>query len=112
MFLGSRAWLVCKADNLTATCEPTVWTMRDSQHLKTLQASTAFYGAVYKCRNIFHVTNLPICIRAYLLRGTQNLNDILKICDKNKNYCFGINICNINNDKKVKLSLCLTASVV
>jgi hypothetical protein len=24
MFLGSRVWLVCKADNFTAICEPIV----------------------------------------------------------------------------------------
>jgi hypothetical protein len=40
-----------------------------------------------------------------LLRGIQKFNDMLKICDKDKNYCFGINICNMNNDKNVNFSL-------
>jgi hypothetical protein len=38
------AWPVRRADNLTATCEPTVYTMCDPQYLTTLQASTAWYG--------------------------------------------------------------------
>jgi hypothetical protein len=33
MFLGSRAQPVHKADNLTAICELTVYTMWDPQHL-------------------------------------------------------------------------------
>jgi hypothetical protein len=32
-----------KADNLTATCEPTVQKMWEPQHLTTLWAFTAFY---------------------------------------------------------------------
>jgi hypothetical protein len=40
MFLGSEVRPVRKADNLTAICEPTVYTMWDPQHLTTLQAST------------------------------------------------------------------------
>jgi hypothetical protein len=43
MFLESRARLVRKADNLTAICEPTIWTMWDSRHFTNLQASTACY---------------------------------------------------------------------
>jgi hypothetical protein len=43
MFLGSRARPVRRADNLTAICEPIVYTMWDPQHLTTLQASTACY---------------------------------------------------------------------
>jgi hypothetical protein len=43
MFLGSRARPVRRADNLTAICEPTVYTTRDPQHLTTLLASTACY---------------------------------------------------------------------
>jgi hypothetical protein len=33
-----------KSDNLTANCEPTVYTMWDPQHLITLYVSTAYYG--------------------------------------------------------------------
>jgi hypothetical protein len=36
MFLGSSAQLVRRADNLTAICEPTVYTMWDPQHLTIL----------------------------------------------------------------------------
>jgi hypothetical protein len=34
MFLGSKAWSVRRADNLSAICEPIVYTMWDPQHLK------------------------------------------------------------------------------
>jgi hypothetical protein len=44
MFLGSKARLVRRADNLTAICEPIVYTMWDPQHLTTLSASKACYG--------------------------------------------------------------------
>jgi hypothetical protein len=43
LFLGSTARSVHKADNLTAVCEPTVYTVWDPQHLTALQASTACY---------------------------------------------------------------------
>jgi hypothetical protein len=33
MFLGSKARPVCRAENLTATCEPIVYTIWDPQHL-------------------------------------------------------------------------------
>jgi hypothetical protein len=36
MFLGDRVRPVRKADNLTAICEPIVWTMWDPGHLKIL----------------------------------------------------------------------------
>jgi hypothetical protein len=36
MFVGSRARPVRKADNLTATREPTVYTMWDPEYLTTL----------------------------------------------------------------------------
>jgi hypothetical protein len=36
MFLGSRVRPVHRADNLTAICEPFVYTMWDPQHLTTL----------------------------------------------------------------------------
>jgi hypothetical protein len=36
MFLGSRARPVRKADNLTAVCEPIVYTVWDPLHLTTL----------------------------------------------------------------------------
>jgi hypothetical protein len=35
MFLGIKSRPVRKADNLTAICEPIVWTMWDPQHLTT-----------------------------------------------------------------------------
>jgi hypothetical protein len=44
MFLGSRARPVRRADNVTAICEPIVYTLWDPQHLTTVQASTACYG--------------------------------------------------------------------
>jgi hypothetical protein len=43
MFLGSKAWPMRAADNLTAVCEPTVYTMCDPQHLTTKYASTVCY---------------------------------------------------------------------
>jgi hypothetical protein len=43
MFLGSKVRLAREADNLTAICEPIVWTMWDPQHLTILQACTASY---------------------------------------------------------------------
>jgi hypothetical protein len=36
MFLGSRARPVRKINNLTAICEPIIWTVWDLQHLTTL----------------------------------------------------------------------------
>jgi hypothetical protein len=33
---GTKAWLVRRADNLTAICEPIVYTIWGSQHLTTL----------------------------------------------------------------------------
>jgi hypothetical protein len=39
MFLGSRAWPVRRADNLTVLCEPIVWPVWHPQHLTTLKAS-------------------------------------------------------------------------
>jgi hypothetical protein len=44
MFLGRRARPVLRADNLTAICEPIVYTMWDPQHLTALWASKACYG--------------------------------------------------------------------
>jgi hypothetical protein len=43
-FLGSRARPASKANNLTAICESIIWTIRDSQHLTTAQASMVCYG--------------------------------------------------------------------
>jgi hypothetical protein len=42
-----------------------------------------------------------------LLQGTHDLINTLKICDKAKNYFFGINIYDMDANKKVKFSLCL-----
>jgi hypothetical protein len=44
MFLRSRFRPVRRADNLTAICQQTVYTMWDPRDLTTLQASTACYG--------------------------------------------------------------------
>jgi hypothetical protein len=44
MFLGSRARPERKAGNLTAICEPNVYTVWDPQHLTTLEVSTVCYG--------------------------------------------------------------------
>jgi hypothetical protein len=41
---GGRARPACKADNLTAICEPIIYTMWDPQHLTALQASKMCYG--------------------------------------------------------------------
>jgi hypothetical protein len=43
IFLWGKVWPAIKADNLTTNNEPIVRTIRDSQHLTTLQASTACY---------------------------------------------------------------------
>jgi hypothetical protein len=43
MFLGSRARPARKADNLTAICEPIVYTMWDPRRLTPLYTSTACY---------------------------------------------------------------------
>jgi hypothetical protein len=44
MFLESRAPPVRKADNLTAICEPIVYTMWDRQYLTAIYTSAAYYG--------------------------------------------------------------------
>jgi hypothetical protein len=44
MFLGRRARPVRRTDNLTAICEPTIWTMWDSQHITAPKAPMACYG--------------------------------------------------------------------
>jgi hypothetical protein len=44
MFLVNSARPVCKADNLTAVCQPTVLTMWDPQQFSTLYVPTACYG--------------------------------------------------------------------
>jgi hypothetical protein len=36
MFLGSKARPMLRADNITAICEQTLYTMWDPQHLTTL----------------------------------------------------------------------------
>jgi hypothetical protein len=36
---GSKGWLMCEADNLTAICEPTFWNTWESPHLITLWVS-------------------------------------------------------------------------
>jgi hypothetical protein len=43
MFLESRTRTAREADNLTASCEPIVWTVWEPQRLITLWASTACY---------------------------------------------------------------------
>jgi hypothetical protein len=44
MFLGVKGgWPGCKADNLTAICEPIVYQMWEPRRLTTLWASTACY---------------------------------------------------------------------
>jgi hypothetical protein len=55
MFLGSKALPVSKADNLTGICEPIVYTMWDSQHLTTLQASTTCYGDSFNYYLLQHI---------------------------------------------------------
>jgi hypothetical protein len=52
-FLGSRVRPVCRADNLTSICEPTVWTMWDPQHLTTIHGSKACYGDSFIFLNYF-----------------------------------------------------------
>jgi hypothetical protein len=44
IFLGSRTRPVRRADNVTAICEPIVYTVLDPRHLTSLQASSACYG--------------------------------------------------------------------
>jgi hypothetical protein len=38
---GGKGWAASKTDNLTAICEPNVWTILDPRHLTTPYASTA-----------------------------------------------------------------------
>jgi hypothetical protein len=45
--LRSKARPLFETDNLTAICEPIVYTMRDPKHLTKLQASTACYGRIF-----------------------------------------------------------------
>jgi hypothetical protein len=40
---GGKGQLVCKADNLTAICEPIVWKMWEPRRLTTIWASTTCY---------------------------------------------------------------------
>jgi hypothetical protein len=40
---GDKRLLACRADNLTAICEPTVYKMWEPECLTTLWASTAYY---------------------------------------------------------------------
>jgi hypothetical protein len=49
---GDKGRPAHKADNLTATCESTVYKMRESQRLTTLWASTACYRDIFT----FYVT--------------------------------------------------------
>jgi hypothetical protein len=44
MFLGSQVLSVHRADNLTAICNPIVYTVWDSEHDTNLLASMACYG--------------------------------------------------------------------
>jgi hypothetical protein len=44
MFLESRVRPAHTADNFTAICELTVYTVWDPQHLTTMYTSTACYG--------------------------------------------------------------------
>jgi hypothetical protein len=43
VFPGNKAEPACKANNLTATCEPTVLKMWEPRRLSTLLAYTAYY---------------------------------------------------------------------
>jgi hypothetical protein len=44
MFLGSRARLARKADNLTAISEPAIWTMWDLEHLNPIVLHSLLRG--------------------------------------------------------------------
>jgi hypothetical protein len=59
-------FLVSRADNLTAICEPTVWTMSDPQHLITLSASTACYGDSFTFFFYFYVPKMSEYIRHWM----------------------------------------------
>jgi hypothetical protein len=43
IFLGGKGRPACKADSLTAICEPIVWKMWEPRRLTTLWASTALH---------------------------------------------------------------------
>jgi hypothetical protein len=58
MFLWSRARPVRGADNLTAICEPTVYTMFGPQHLTILRASTALLRGQLYCLCLVHNTRV------------------------------------------------------
>jgi hypothetical protein len=60
MFLGSKVRWVRRADNLTAVCEPIVYTMYDLQHLRTLQAYTACYRDSFSyILHVLHIQTNP-----------------------------------------------------
>jgi hypothetical protein len=50
MYLGSRAWLVRKAYNLTAICEPIAWTSHKSLGLDDLLPGYLFFCHVDMCQ--------------------------------------------------------------
>jgi hypothetical protein len=55
MFLGSKVWPVHEANNLTAICEPIVYTIWDPQHFTTLSAC---YRDSFSALAKFHLGNL------------------------------------------------------
>jgi hypothetical protein len=59
-FVGSTAWPVSGASNLTTICEPVVEAMWDLLHLTTLQACTAVTG----------ITKLNAYIQVFLFSAT------------------------------------------
>jgi hypothetical protein len=73
MFLGSRARLVRRADNLTTICEPVLWTVWDPQHLMTQYAPMASYGdSLTFCYNALNVCTLGNML--YMSKPTENMN--------------------------------------
>jgi hypothetical protein len=64
IFLGSETWLVLRADNLTAICEPIIKKMWLPQRLTTLCASTACYrdGFTFMISSRFHSSGVQVLI--------------------------------------------------
>jgi hypothetical protein len=58
MFVRRKTKLSDKANNLTAICEPIVYTMWGPQHQTTLQASMSCYWNSFTCLYVYGVRSL------------------------------------------------------
>jgi hypothetical protein len=74
MFLESSARPVHRADNLTTTCEPIIYTMWELQHQTTFQASTAVWVITITITIIIIIIIIIITIITDKLYKSQNSN--------------------------------------